>query len=74
MKESFEHEKDEMINLSNDMQTELTDEEVDQVTGGFSQEHWEAMTPEERLAAYRESQAIKTADGNAYCAFYDLNA
>ena len=53
---------------------QLDDDMLGQVAGGFSQEHWEAMTPEERLAAYRESQAIKTADGNAYCAFYDLNA
>ena len=64
----------EFIRLAADMENALTDEDVDQVVGGYSQEHWERMTPEERVAAYNESKAKRKVDGNAYCAFYDPNA
>ena len=47
---------------------------LDQVAGGYSREHWEQMSPEERVAAYNESKAKRKVDGNAYCAFYDPNA
>lgn len=47
---------------------------LDQVAGGYSREHWEQMSPEERVAAYNESKAKRKVDGNAYCAFYDSNA
>ena len=47
---------------------------LDHITGGYSQEHWEQMTTEERIAAYNESKAKRKVDGNAYCAFYDPNA
>ncbi len=53
---------------------QINDEMLDQVTGGYSREHWEQMTTQERIAAYNESKAKKKADGNAYCAFYDPNA
>ena len=54
---------------------ELIDDGIlDQVTGGYSQEHWEQMSTEERVAAYNESKALRKVDGNAYCAFYDPNA
>lgn len=53
---------------------QIDDEVVDQVTGGYSQEHWLKMTPAERIAAYNESKAKRQVDGNAYCAFYDPNA
>ena len=53
---------------------QIDDGLLDQVTGGYSQENWEKMTPEERVAAYNESKAKRKIDGNAYCAFYDPNA
>ena len=67
-------EKNEMNKLSADQKIELTDEAINQVTGGYSEEHWLQMSPEERVAAYNESKAKRKADGNAYCAFYDPNA
>ena len=60
--------------LSASIKNELTDENAVQVTGGYSREHWEQMSPEERVAAYNESKAKRKVDGNAYCAFYDSNA
>ena len=60
--------------LSAGMKNELTDENVALVAGGYSREHWEQMSPEERVAAYNESKAKRKVDGNAYCAFYDSNA
>ena len=53
---------------------QISDEMVDQVTGGYSQEHWERMSPQERVSAYNDSKAKRKKDGNAYCAFYDPNA
>ena len=53
---------------------QIDDEMLNQVAGGYSQEHWEQMTMQERIAAYNESKALRKADGNAYCAFYDPNA
>jgi len=63
-----------MKKLAADMKTELSDEVIDQVSGGYSREHWEQMTTQERIDAYNESQAKRKIDGNAYCAFYDPNA
>ena len=63
-----------MKKLTADMKIALTDEDVNQVAGGYSQEHWEQMSPEERVAAYNESKELRKTDGNAYCAFYDPNA
>lgn len=57
-----------------DKKVELTDDVVDLVAGGYSEEHWLQMTPQERVAAYNESKAKRKQDGNAYCAFYDPNA
>ena len=67
-------EKNEIKKLAADMKIELTDEDVEQIVGGYSREHWEQMTPAERVAAYNESKAKRRVDGNAYCAFYDPNA
>ena len=67
-------ENDEIKRLAADMKVELTDEDVNQIVGGYSKEHWEQMSPEERIAAYNESKALRKVDGNAYCAFYDPNA
>jgi len=53
---------------------QLDDDNLDQVTGGYSQAHWEQMTTQERVDAFNESQAKRKVDGNAYCAFYDPNA
>jgi len=53
---------------------QINDEQLDQVAGGYSREHWEQMSTQERIAAYNESKAKRKADGNAYCAFYDPNA
>ena len=53
---------------------QLDDDNLDQVTGGYSEEHWLQMSPDERIAAYNESKAKRQVDGNAYCAFYDPNA
>lgn len=52
----------------------IDDGMLDQVTGGYSREHWEQMTTEERITAYNESKALRKVDGNAYCPFYDPNA
>jgi hypothetical protein len=67
-------EKNEMNKLSADQKIELTDEAIDQVSGGYSQEHWEQMSTQERIDAYNDSKAKRRVDGNAYCAFYDPNA
>ena len=53
---------------------QIDEEMLDQVAGGYSKEHWEQMSTEERIAAYNESKAKRKVDGNAYCAFYDPNA
>jgi len=53
---------------------QIDDGKLDFVTGGYSRENWEQMSPEERVAAYNESKAKRKIDGNAYCAFYDPNA
>ena len=66
-------EKD-FIKLEADMKVELKDEDISHVAGGYSREHWEQMSPEERIAAYNESKEKRKSDGNAYCAFYDPNA
>ena len=66
--------KNEIMKIAADMKVELTDEDLDQIVGGYSKENWLKMTPEERVAAYKESQAKRKVDGNAYCAFYDPNA
>ena len=52
----------------------IDDGQLEQVSGGYSRENWEQMTPAERVAAYNESKAKRKVDGNAYCAFYDPNA
>ena len=67
-------EKNDIKKLAAGMKNELTDEDSVQVAGGYSREHWEQMSPEERVAAYNESKAKRKVDGNAYCAFYDPNA
>ena len=51
---------------------EFTDEELRKVAAGYSDEHWKAMTPEERIAAYLESEANRAA--GKYCAYDDPNA
>ncbi len=53
---------------------QVDEDNLNQVTGGYSKENWEQMTSQERIAAYNESKAKRKADGNAYCAFYDANA
>ena len=53
---------------------QVDEDNLNQVTGGYSKENWEKMTTEERIAAYNESRAKRKVDGNAYCAFYDPNA
>ena len=53
---------------------QIDDEVVDMVTGGYSEDNWLQMTPQERIAAYNESKAKRKQDGNAYCAYYDPNA
>ena len=53
---------------------QINDEIVEQVTGGYSKEHWEQMSMQERIAAINESMEKRKIDGNAYCAFYDPNA
>ena len=60
--------------LAVDMEAELTDEAIDQISGGYSKEQWEQMTTQERIDAYNDSKAKRKADGNAYCAFYDPHA
>ncbi len=67
-------EKNEIKKLAANMKVELTDEDIDSIVGGYSDEHWLQMTTEERIAAYKESKAKRKVDGNAYCAFYDPNA
>ena len=67
-------EKNEIKKLAATMKVELTDEDVDQIAGGYSKENWLQMTPEERIAAYNESKEKRKQDGNAYCAYYDPNA
>ena len=67
-------EKNEIKKLAADMKIKLTDEDVDQIVGGYSKENWLKMTSQERIAAYNESKAKRKVDGNAYCAFYDPNA
>jgi len=66
--------ENEFKKLAANTKIELKDEIVDQIVGGYSKEHWEQMSPEERVAAYNESKAKRKKDGNAYCAFYDPNA
>lgn len=66
--------KNELKKLAAEMKVELTDEDVEAIAGGYSREHWEQMSPEERIAAYNESKAKRKTDGNCYCAFYDPNA
>ncbi len=66
--------RNEIKKLAENMKIELTDEDVDKISGGYSREHWEQMTTQERIAAYNESKAKRKVDGNAYCAFYDPNA
>ena len=63
-----------MADKEKKVREQINDEMVDQVTGGYSRENWEKMTPAERVAAYNESKAKRKVDGNAYCAFYDPNA
>ena len=63
-----------MADKEKKMREQIDEEILDQVTGGYSKENWLKMNPEERVAAYKESQAKRKADGNAYCAFYDPNA
>ncbi len=67
-------EKNDFKKLGADPKIELTDEAVDQIAGGYSKEHWEQMTTQERIDAYNDSKAKRKVDGNAYCAFYDSNA
>ena len=67
-------EKDEIKKVAAGMKISLTDEDADQIAGGYSKEHWLSMTMEERIAAYNESKAKRKVDGNAYCAYYDPNA
>lgn len=67
-------EKSEIKKIAADMKVELTDEDVEQIAGGYSKENWLKMTAQERIAAYNESKAKRQQDGNAYCAFYDPNA
>lgn len=62
-------EKDEMMKVANDARVELTDDDVDQVAGGYSKETWEKMTPDERKRAYQESKAYRTL--GMYCAYDD---
>jgi len=63
-----------MADKEKKVREQIDEEMVDQVTGGYSKENWEKMTPQERVAAYNESKAKRKVDGNAYCAFYDPNA
>ena len=63
-----------MADQEKKIREQIDDGNLDQVTGGYSKEHWNKMTPEERVAAYNESKAKRKVDGNAYCAFYDPNA
>ena len=51
---------------------QLTDEELNQVAGGYSPEHWQAMSDAERILARQESEANKAA--GKYCALNDPNA
>ena len=51
---------------------ELSEDELDQVAGGYSDSHWLAMTPDERVAAYLDSQAKRKS--HEYCAYDDPNA
>ncbi len=74
LREGKSMEKNEIKKIAADMKVELTDEDVEQIAGGYSKENWEKMTPQERVAAYNESKAKRKVDGNAYCAFYDANA
>ena len=67
-------EKNDIKKVTPDMKVVLTDEDTDKVAGGYSKEHWEQMTMQERIAAINESKAKRKIDGNAYCAFYDPNA
>lgn len=63
-----------MADMEKKVREEISDGQLDQVTGGYSKEHWNQMSPQERVNAYNESKARKKLDGNAYCAFYDPNA
>ena len=55
-----------------DERTELKDEEVDQVAGGYSRKTWKSMTTEERITAKKKSDAYRTL--GEYCAMDDPNA
>ena len=70
----IEMKKSELMKLAADMKVELIDEDANQIAGGYSREHWESMSTQERIAAYNESKLKRKLDGNAYCAFYDPNA
>ena len=74
LQEEKSMEEKEIKKIAADMKVELTDEDVEQIAGGYSKENWEKMTPQERIAAYNESKEKRKKDGNAYCAFYDPNA
>ena len=54
------------------VRAQLTDEELNQVAGGYSKEHWNSMSTAERIAAKNESDANKAA--GKYCAMDDPNA
>lgn len=51
---------------------ELSEDELDQVAGGYSDSNWLAMTPAERIAAFNESKVNRAA--GKYCAYDDPNA
>lgn len=51
---------------------ELTEEDLDQVSGGYSYDHWKAMSDAERNAARAESDINHML--NKYCAMDDPNA
>lgn len=55
-----------------DERTELKDEEVDQVAGGYSRKTWKSMSAEERIAAQKKSEAYRIL--KEYCAMDDPNA
>ena len=54
-----------MADQEKKIREQIDDGNLDQVTGGYSKEHWNKMTPEERVAAYNESKAKRKVDGNA---------
>ena len=63
-----------MATNDNNVREQIDEGMLDHISGGYSREHWEQMSPEERVAAYNESKQKRKIDGNAYCAFYDPNA